>query len=208
MSKLKTCDSSYFIGKSHFEEDGTQNYLVFQPMYRYFKMITNTDYISSWKSKGLSAKSIKPPTTSDNSLPPALSYYGTQTRVKFTGSYLKQSKISYTHGKVVNIYIAYELAASRSHINHPTLRSCLFGAVTLTKNADIDKYGYSGYGIGFDRRGRFSFPGGGYCQNILIFGVDLSFSAHIDNKKRHISIRNRSNTKIRTYFNCKKNVFH
>ena len=46
-NKLKTFDSSYFIGKSHFEEDGTQNYLVFQPMYRYFKMITNTDYISS-----------------------------------------------------------------------------------------------------------------------------------------------------------------
>ena len=92
MNKLKTFDSGYFIGKSHFGEDGTQNYLVFQPMYRYFKMITNTDYISSWKSKGLSAESIKPPATSDNSLTPALSYYGTQTRVKFTGSCLKQSK--------------------------------------------------------------------------------------------------------------------
>ena len=50
LNKLKTFDSSYFIGKSHFGEDGTQNYLVFQPMYRYLKMITNTDYISSWKS--------------------------------------------------------------------------------------------------------------------------------------------------------------
>ena len=103
--KLKTFDSSYFIGKSHFEEDGTQNYLVFQPINKYFKVITNTDYISSWKSKGLSTESIKPPTTSDNSLTPALSYYGTRTRVKFTGSCLKQPKISYTHGKVVNIYI-------------------------------------------------------------------------------------------------------
>ena len=28
----------------------------------------------------------------------------------------------------------------------------MFGAVTLTKNADIDKYGYSGYRIGFDRK--------------------------------------------------------
>ena len=54
-NKLKTFDSSYFIGKSHFEEDGTQNYLVFQLMYKYFKVITNTDYISSWKSKGLSS---------------------------------------------------------------------------------------------------------------------------------------------------------
>ena len=91
LNKLKTFDSSYFIGKSHFEEDGTQNYLVFQPMYRYFKMITNTDYISSWKSKGLSAESFKPPATSDNSLTPALSYYGTKTE-KFTGSCLKQPK--------------------------------------------------------------------------------------------------------------------
>ena len=47
LNKLKTFDSGYFIGKSYFEEDGTQNYLVFQPMYRYFKMITYTDYISS-----------------------------------------------------------------------------------------------------------------------------------------------------------------
>ena len=74
MNKLKTFDSSYLIGKSHFGEDGTQNYLVFQQIYRYFKMITNTDYISSWKSKGLSAESIKPPTISDNSLNPALNY--------------------------------------------------------------------------------------------------------------------------------------
>ena len=82
-SKLKTFESDYFIGKSHFGEDGTQNYLVFQPMYRYFKMITNTDYISSWKSEGLSAESIKPPTTSDNSLTLALSYYSTKTKIKF-----------------------------------------------------------------------------------------------------------------------------
>ena len=48
-------------------------------MYIYFKTITNTDYISSWKSKGLSSESIKPATTSDNSLNPALNYYGTKT---------------------------------------------------------------------------------------------------------------------------------
>ena len=71
LNKLKTFDSGYFIGKSHFGEDGTQNYLVFQPMYRYLKMITNTDYVSSWKSIGLSDESIKPPTSSDNSLNPA-----------------------------------------------------------------------------------------------------------------------------------------
>ena len=92
-------DSSYFIGKSHFEEVGSQHFLVFQPMYRYFKIITNTDYISSWKSKKLSAESMKPPATSDNSFTPALNYHGTKRRVKFTGSCLKQSKVTYTHGK-------------------------------------------------------------------------------------------------------------
>ena len=93
LNKLKTFDSGYFIGKSHFEVDGTQNYLVFQLINKYFKLITNTDYVLSWKSKGLSSKSIRSPTTSDNSLTPALNYYGTKTRIKFTGSSLKQSKI-------------------------------------------------------------------------------------------------------------------
>ena len=73
-------------------------------------------------------------------------------------------------------------------LGDPTLKSCLFGAVTLSKNADIDKYGYSGYGIGFDRRSSFPFPGGGFGQNELIFGVDMSSSAHIDNKKNDILI--------------------
>ena len=48
-------------------------------------IIANTNYISSWKSKGLSAESIKPPTTSDNSLTSELNYHGNKVRVKFTG---------------------------------------------------------------------------------------------------------------------------
>ena len=100
----------------------------------------------------------------------------------------KKSKISYIHGKVVNIYIVYELGASSSHNNDPTLKNCLFGAVTLTKNADIDKYRYSGYGIGFDRRSSFTFPGRGFGQNVLIFKVDMGFSAHIDKKKKDILV--------------------
>ena len=135
-----------------------------------------------------------------------MSYSGTKTKLKFPGSYLKQDQISYTHGKVVNVYIVYELGASGSNDNDPTLKNCLFGAVTLTKNADIDKYGYSGYGIGFDRRSSFSFPRGRFGQNVLIFGLHMSFSAHIDNKKKDISSRKRTNTRIRTYFNRRKNV--
>ena len=58
----------------------------------------------------------------------------------------------------------------------------------MTKNINIDKYGYSGYGIEFDRRSSFSFPGGGFGQNVLIFGADMSSSAHIDNKKKDILV--------------------
>ena len=122
LKRLKTFDSSYFIGKSHFEEDGNQNYLVFQQMNKYFKVIANSDYVSSCKSKGLSAKTIKPSTLSDNSLTAALSYYGTKTRVKFYGSCLKQTKALFDHKTIVNIYIANELGAFSSNSDDPMLK--------------------------------------------------------------------------------------
>ena len=52
-------DSSYFCVKSHFEDDGAQNYLVPHPIYRNFKIIGNSVPISAWKSKGLFNESIK-----------------------------------------------------------------------------------------------------------------------------------------------------
>ena len=176
-------DSSYFIKKSHFGEDGTQNYLVFQPIYIYFRLMTNTSNTLSWQSKGLSNESIVPPNINFS---PSIDYVGNKTRIKLNGSCLEQSnKISCTHKKIVNIYIVYEInKKGNTIISDPTLENCLFGAVTLTKNADIDKYGYSGYGIGFDRKGEFSFLGGGYGQNVIIFRVDMSSSSHIDNKKK------------------------
>ena len=135
----------------------------------------------------MSNESITPPSAPNNFLSPSLNYLGTKIRVKFSGSCLKQDKIIYTHGKIVNIYIAYEINKKDNIItSDPTLENCLFGAVTLTKNINIDRYGYSDYGIGFDRKGSFSFSGGGYGQNVLIFGVGMSFSAHIDNKKKDI----------------------
>ena len=59
----------------------------------------------------------------------------------------------------------------------------MFGSVKLTKNPDIDKYKYSGYGIGFDAYDTFSFPTVGLGYNVIIFGVDMSCSKHFDNKK-------------------------
>ena len=104
-------------------EECFQSYLIFQPLYRHFKTVTNNNYISSWKSRGLSAESIKSPTTSNNSLTPELSYVDYKIKVKFTGSCLKQPKITYTHRKVVNVYIVYELRASASHIDDTTLKN-------------------------------------------------------------------------------------
>ena len=122
-----------------------------------FSITQYLEYVSEGKSKGLSNESIKPISTSGNSLNLTLSYYDTKIRAKFPGDCLKQPKFWNTHRHVLNIYIVYELGASSSNDSDPTLKNCLFGVVTLTKNADIEKYGYSGYGIGFDRRGSFHF---------------------------------------------------
>ena len=84
--------------------------------------ITNTDSVSSRKSKGLSAESIKPLTTTDNSLTPELNHYDTKTKIKFTGSCLKRSSHILTHEKVGNIYIVYELGTSSSHTSDPTIK--------------------------------------------------------------------------------------
>ena len=84
--------------------------------------------------------------------------------------------------------------SSSSDISDPTLKNFLFGAVALTKNADIDKYKYSGYGIGFDRRSSFSYPSGGFGQNVTVFGADMNSSIHIDNKGKDILILGRDPT--------------
>ena len=150
-------------------------------------MTTNTDYVSSWKSKGLSAETIKPPTRSDNSLTPILNYYGTKTRVTFTGSCLKQPNISYTHRKVVNIYIVYELGACSTHNNDPTLKNGLFGAVTLTKISDIGM-GILAMELDLIEKQFFSLLDSGFGQNVITFGVEMSSSAHIHKRKKYILI--------------------
>ena len=197
---LNDNDLRYYRGKQYFDEGSDkQNYLVFLPINKYFKLnsvVDDADYVLSRQSKGLSDESIKPPTTSDNSLNPELNYYGTKTRVKLTGSCLKQSSHIPTHKKIVNIYIVYKLVASSSHATDPTIKRCLFGAVTLTKNGDIEKYKYYGYGIGFDRRSSFSFLSGGFGQNVLIFVADMSSSIYVDNKKKDREEDQRKDSKV------------
>ena len=73
---------------------------------------------------------------------------------------MKQDKVTYTHGKVVNIYIVNELNKNdKTSSNDPILENCFFGGVSMAKHGNIDRYKYSGYGIGFDRS--YSYPSGG-----------------------------------------------
>ena len=153
LKELQKVDAAYFRGKSHFEEDGTQNSLVFQIMRRYFERIAGVasgNYIYFWKSKGLSDERLDSITASNHKIAQKLSLYGTKTKLELNGSFLKQNKVTYNHGKIVNVYLAYKISKNYKISGYPTLENCLFGAVSLTKNADIDKCKYSGYSIGFD----------------------------------------------------------
>ena len=119
----------------------------------------------------MSDQSIKPPSTSNEMFNPSVNFVGTKARVKFNGDCLKQDKITFDHGKIVNIYIVYETERSVNISSYPTLENCLFGAVKLTKHVDVDQYKYSGYGIGFDRKGSYSISDK-IGRNVIIFGVD------------------------------------
>ena len=112
LKELKTFDSIYFRGKSHFEEDGTQNYLVFQPMRGYFKSAgANNHNTLSWKSKGLSDEKISSIKTTDYGLNPYLDFYDiNKIRVKFNGDCLKQDHPTLLfHDGIINFYIVYEI---------------------------------------------------------------------------------------------------
>ena len=84
---------------------------------------------------------------------------------------------------MVNICIVYEISKNFNISSYQTLENCLFRAVSLTKNADFDKYKYSGYGIGFDRKGKFS-VGNGFARICILFGVDMISSVYVDSEKK------------------------
>ena len=161
-------------------------------MYRYFNRIEGIgsgNYIYFWKSKGLFHERLNCNTASNYSITPELSFYRTKTRVEFNGSCLKQDKVTYNHGATVHIYIVHEISKNYNISTYPKLENCFFGeTISLTKNADIDQYKYSGYGIGFDSKGESSFGSRGFGKNVIVFGVDLTNSAHANNRKNNIVV--------------------
>ena len=157
-------------------------------MQKCFKRVAGVgsgNYIYFWKSKGLSAERINSIAISNYSITSELSYYGSKTKVKFSGSCVRQDKATNNHGTIVNIYIVYEISKNYNISSYPTLENCLFGAVSLATHVDIDQYKYSGYGIEFDRKGEFSF-GNGFGKNVIILGADVSSFVHANNRTKNI----------------------
>ena len=86
-------------------------------------------------------------------------------------------------------FIVYKLDASSRNLNsNYTLKDCLFEGVKLARNSDPNKYAYGGYVIGFNSRSKFSLPDGSVGKNVIIFGVDMSSSVHMDYQKKDILI--------------------
>ena len=133
-------DASYFRGKNYFGDGEMQNYFVFWPIYKYFKrVIDNTDntvHVHYWKSKGLSDGKINAPgTSSSNDQAPiwSMEYGGAGIRLKFKEDHLRQNKVTYNHGKIVNIYIVYQISSTFTNQSSLTLKNPLFGVVKITK---------------------------------------------------------------------------
>ena len=124
---------------------------------------------------------INPHISDVNLAPKMINEHYNFREVKFRGICLKQGSVSFPQENIVNLYTTYELDIQSKDFNTDfTLGNCLFGAVKLTKNADSDKYKCGSYGIGFDSLSEFSWINEGVGKNVIIFGVDNSFSVHID----------------------------
>ena len=92
------------------------------------------------------------------------------------------------------VYIVYDLDAwSKIPLRNFILKNCLFGATTIVKTNDKEKYVYSGYGIAFNGKNQWSF-GNYYARNVVTFGVDTSSSSHIDNCKNKFSVLGEGDT--------------
>ena len=117
---------------------------------------------------------------------PKLVSYNYRIKLKFKGSCLKQEfQAAFTPKNVIIFFIVYELDSWPRDVNTDFT---LFGGVRLTKNTDPDKYWYSGFGMRFNTHGQYSLPEGSVGKNVIIFGVDMSSSVHIDNTGKDILI--------------------
>ena len=155
---------------------------------KYIKYSHGTTRIYSWISNGMSEESIENIAKSGSNFAPTFVDHHSLSDINLNGHCLTKNNISIPK-KVINLNISYTLGPQLRTFNTEfSLSNCLFRSVKLTKNTDLDKYKYTGYGIGFYSRGEYSSPDGSVVKNIIIFGVDMSSSVHIDNKGKDILI--------------------
>ena len=187
LKQLKTFDMVYLKDRNLSEgNDGVQNLLGFQLMSKYLKTVNGNITFSEWRSKGKSNEVLK----SHNTPAPESSALERNMYLKFNGSCLKTvKKLTYVFigPMTFNAYIVYSLSSNLNNFDF-ALENCLFGAIRLVKNVDIDKHKYLGYGTGFDARGTFLFSDGSFPQTVIIFGADLSSSVHTNNKTKDILV--------------------
>ena len=135
-----------------------QSYFLFESKSKSFTK--NGGDIHAWISTGIhddnNNTDLLSVNNSNNNLPTLLNK-NNRLSVTFNGNYMKQNKLDYAHGKIVNLYIVYELKNKRIDSPDFTVRNGLFGAVNITKNAITSHYKYEGYGICFDGESSFSF---------------------------------------------------
>ena len=159
--------------------------------------LTSKD-ISEWKSTGIynySSDSNMNAIVDSGGYLPDIKNDG-RMHVYLSGNHFQQNKVIISNNNnAINIYCVYKLdpiASSRD--TSFTIQNALFGAMQITKNAtDNSKNNYKGYGICFDERSQFSHTitedGRAHTRNgrnVLIFGVDMSFSAPATNRANHI----------------------
>ena len=96
--------------------------------------VGNGRYIYYWEYEEFSAETVHSIKTPDHGIIPYLSYYDiNKIRVRFDGGCLKQDQSIILFKGIVSIYIVYEITNNFNISDYPTLESCLFGAVKLTK---------------------------------------------------------------------------
>ena len=177
-----------------------QSYLVYDCKMGSFNFGITSKDISEWKSTGIynySSDSNMNAVANAKTTLPNLKNYG-RMHVYLSGNHFQQNVVSIpNNNNAINIYCVYELdPIDSSRDTSFTIQNALFGAMQITKNAtDSDKNNYKGYGICFDERSQFghtitkdgiTYTSNG--RNVLIFGVDMSFSAHATNRANHIYV--------------------
>ena len=179
-----------------------QSHLVYQCKINSFNF--DNKEILKWKSTGIfyysDYYSMKGIEDTKKELP--ISTNDERMYVYLQGSHFQQNNVLTSNknhvinNDVINIYIVYKLDPIASIRDTTfTIQNALFGAMQITENADTSTYDYKGYGICFDESEQFThvrkegnFNHTTLARNIIIFGVDMSFSKHANNKANNIYV--------------------